>query len=136
MNDYELAFIHGVIRYPESATSSATASPPPEHAGDKMEMDIEEKQEEEKEGDEESSSKNQVPSLDVVSLQHRWKPHPSIVVGDCKLTELKRLLQLESISADFEKGSLIVGDQREIRIQKVLASCGVFFFFCNDRHGC
>ena len=60
-----------------------------------------------------------VPLVDLCGPMDRWRSHDSVCVGDAKLTEMKRLLQLEGIPSDFVRGSLLIGKRREIRVQKV-----------------
>lgn len=59
-----------------------------------------------------------VPVLDILPAAEKWKGHDPITVGDTKLTELKRILTNIGIHADFDRGALIVGLSREIRVQR------------------
>ncbi len=60
-----------------------------------------------------------VPTLELVPVKDRWQPHDPLIVGDFRLSELKKMLQTEGITADFYKGSLIIGQNKEISVKKV-----------------
>ncbi|KAI7862820.1 beta-lactamase-like protein [Spinellus fusiger] len=56
------------------------------------------------------------PSLDVSVSGEPTKWEPSVFVGDVRLTEFKRLLQAEGISAEFKgEGMLVCNDQLAVR---------------------
>ncbi|KAG0172138.1 cleavage and polyadenylation specificity factor subunit 2 [Apophysomyces sp. BC1034] len=56
------------------------------------------------------------PSLDVAVSDEPSKWEPSVFVGDIKLTEFKRILQTEGISAEFKgEGVLVCNDQVAVR---------------------
>ncbi|KAF7729866.1 cleavage and polyadenylation specificity factor subunit 2 [Apophysomyces ossiformis] len=56
------------------------------------------------------------PSLDVAVSDEPSKMEPSVFVGDVKLTEFKRILQTEGISAEFKgEGVLVCNDQVAVR---------------------
>lgn len=93
LNDYELAFVRGQTIY--ETTEDAEVVPADE------------------------ASVERIPLVDLCSLADRWRSHTSVCIGDVKLTEMKRLLQLEGIPSDFVRGSLLIGKRREIRVQKV-----------------
>ncbi|KAL0095247.1 beta-lactamase-like protein [Phycomyces blakesleeanus] len=56
------------------------------------------------------------PSLDVAISGEPSKWEPSVFVGDVRLTEFKRILQAEGISAEFKgEGMLVCNDQVAVR---------------------
>lgn len=127
INDYELAYIHGVIRYPSAVGTSGIITPPPEPLSDNGDAP---------DGGDSGAlalatattimtTTSDIPSLDLLPPSDRWtaQQHSALVVGDPKLTELKRQLLVENVPSDFDKGALIVGEQREIRVQKVGQLC-------------
>jgi cleavage and polyadenylation specificity factor subunit 2 len=87
LDDYELARVSGRIHFQEDSTTPS--------------LDVVE----------------DVPSSDVEHMQlQKKKMEPSIFVGDIRLTEFKRVLQAEGISAEFKnEGMLVCNDQVVVR---------------------
>lgn len=92
LGEHELSYVCGRIVYDEGVTNGTDAEV-------------------------EAQLATAIPSLDILTAE-RSSGHPSMVIGDTRLTELKRLLQIEGYQADFDRGCLIVGEDREYRIQK------------------
>jgi hypothetical protein len=49
-----------------------------------------------------------------------------LLIGDAKLTDIKKALNQLGLDAEFEKGALVVGADRSIRVLKVHSFCRVF----------
>ncbi|ORZ05984.1 beta-lactamase-like protein [Absidia repens] len=87
LDDYELARVSGRIHFQEDSTTPS--------------LDV----------------VDDVSSMDVEHMQlQKKKMEPSIFVGDIRLTEFKRVLQAEGISAEFKnEGMLVCNDQVVVR---------------------
>ena len=90
MGEYELGYVQGEITYPQQQPPQAGDDA---HGKDKKDEQV----------------GSGLASLDAVKDDLKTGlSHPSIIIGDLKLTELRKALAQRGIQSDFERGQLVV----------------------------
>lgn len=91
LNDCQVAFIKGVIHYPKIQEIISE-----EHQDSEMQ-----------EAKKTIDSISNVPSLELIPL-HEQSISPSLLLGDLKLAEFRKLLQQQGFETEFFQGVLIL----------------------------
>ncbi|KAI9095542.1 beta-lactamase-like protein [Phlyctochytrium arcticum] len=92
LGDYELAYVTGILRGPETTDPSSSSTTTTE-----------------------TFPPGTVPTLDIISSTYPVS-HPSVIVGDLRLSEFRKKLLQKGYQADFVQGALIVN--RKIVVRK------------------
>ncbi|KAJ3290511.1 cleavage and polyadenylation specificity factor subunit 2 [Rhizoclosmatium sp. JEL0117] len=98
INDYELSYVSGYIKFDEQEDSGADAT-------DEMDVDQVNK----------TRTNAVVPTLDILSAELS-KSHRPVIVGDVKLSEFRKLLVSKGFETEFVSGVLVVN--RSIMVRK------------------
>ncbi|RKO87450.1 beta-lactamase-like protein [Blyttiomyces helicus] len=92
IDDYELAYVSGVIRDPSCAAPPSASSTTPSTLPTAPRA---------------APALSNLPILDILPLD-RQAAHQPVIVGDLKLFEFRRLLTAEGFVSEFVKGALVV----------------------------
>ncbi|KAJ3012211.1 cleavage and polyadenylation specificity factor subunit 2 [Thoreauomyces humboldtii] len=122
LGDYELAYVSGVIRFPEDETletaTPATLTITDAAEDDPMQIDTVAPPSSSHQ-QHRPTTIQQIPILDVVPSFSQTQHRP-VLVGDVKLSEFRRILQGEGFSTEFVSGVLIVNTPTGARADAVI----------------